>query len=71
MSEPAIDLRGLQHRDEPDLVLRDVELRIEPGEIFGFESNVDESGKFANDHLEIAASLLCVALRPRSAHTPA
>ena len=36
MSEPAIEQRGLQHRYETDLVLRDVDLRIEPGEIFGF-----------------------------------
>ena len=37
MSDPAIELRGLQHRyDASDLVLRDVDLTIETGEIFGF-----------------------------------
>jgi len=36
MSEPAIELRGLQHRYDTNLVLRDVDLTIEQGEIFGF-----------------------------------
>ncbi len=36
MSEPAIELRGLQHRYDTELVLRDVNLTIEQGEIFGF-----------------------------------
>ncbi len=37
MSDPAIELRGLQHRyNASDLVLRDVDLTIETGEIFGF-----------------------------------
>jgi len=32
MSEPAIELRGLQHPYEIDWVLRDIDLTIEPGE---------------------------------------
>lgn len=36
MSEPVIELRGLQHRYDTDLVLRDVDLTIARGEIFGF-----------------------------------
>ncbi|GEP35046.1 multidrug ABC transporter ATP-binding protein [Nocardioides szechwanensis] len=36
MNEPAIELRGLQHRYDTDLVLRGVDLRIEHGEVFGF-----------------------------------
>jgi energy-coupling factor transporter ATP-binding protein EcfA2 len=34
MSEPVIELRGLQHHYETDQVLRYVDLRIEQGEIF-------------------------------------
>lgn len=36
MSEPVIELRGLQHRYDTDLVLHDVDLEIAQGEIFGF-----------------------------------
>jgi ABC-2 type transport system ATP-binding protein len=36
MNPPAIELVGLQHRYDADLVLRGIDLRIEPGEIFGF-----------------------------------
>jgi ABC-2 type transport system ATP-binding protein len=36
MSEPVIELRGIQHRYDTDLVLRDVDLTIEQGETFGF-----------------------------------
>lgn len=36
MPDPAIDINDLSHRYEHDLVLRNVNLRIEPGEIFGF-----------------------------------
>lgn len=36
MNEPVIELRGLQHRYDTDLVLRDVDLTIGRGEIFGF-----------------------------------
>ena len=36
MSEPVIELQGLQHRYDTDLVLRDVDLSIGEGEIFGF-----------------------------------
>ena len=36
MSEPAIELRGLQHRYDTKLVLRDVDLTIEQGQILGF-----------------------------------
>lgn len=39
MSEPAIELRGLEHRYETTLVLRDVDLTIEQGEIFGFRGH--------------------------------
>lgn len=33
---PDIELRGLQHRYDADLVLKGIDLRIEAGEIFGF-----------------------------------
>jgi len=33
---PAIELRGLSHRYDADYVLRDIDLTIEQGEIFGF-----------------------------------
>lgn len=36
MSELAIELRGLKHRYETDWVLRDINLTVEPGEVFGF-----------------------------------
>ncbi len=36
MSEPAIEVRGLSHRYDTDLVLRNIDLSIEMGEIFGF-----------------------------------
>ena len=36
MNSPVIELRGLSHRYETDLVLRDIDLTIEAGEIFGF-----------------------------------
>jgi ABC-2 type transport system ATP-binding protein len=36
MSTPAIELRAVGHRYERDEVLRDLNLMIEPGEIFGF-----------------------------------
>lgn len=36
MSAYAIELLGIQHRYESDLVLRNVDLTIEQGEIFGF-----------------------------------
>ena len=32
----AIELRGLSHGYDTDPVLRDIDLTIEPGEIFGF-----------------------------------
>jgi len=37
MSELAIELRGLQHRYDADLVLRGVGLTIEHGKIFGLK----------------------------------
>jgi ABC-2 type transport system ATP-binding protein len=36
MSTPAIELQGIGHRYDQDVVLRDVDLVIEPGEVFGF-----------------------------------
>ena len=36
MSNPAIELRGLSHRYDTEFVLRDIDLTIEHGEIFGF-----------------------------------
>ena len=36
MNSPAIELRGLCHRYDADPVLRDIDLTIEAGEIFGF-----------------------------------
>lgn len=36
MDDPAIEIRGLSHRYNGDPVLRDIELTIEHGEIFGF-----------------------------------
>jgi ABC-2 type transport system ATP-binding protein len=36
MSSSAIELRGLSHRYDAAPVLRDIDLTIEPGEIFGF-----------------------------------
>ena len=36
MNSPVIELRGLSHRYDTDLVLRDIDLTIEAGEIFGF-----------------------------------
>jgi len=36
VNSPVIELRGLSHRYETDLVLRDIDLTIEAGEIFGF-----------------------------------
>ncbi|MFZ0626730.1 MAG: ABC transporter ATP-binding protein [Acidimicrobiia bacterium] len=36
MGEPAIEIRGLSHRYDSDLVLKDIDLTIEHGEIFGF-----------------------------------
>ncbi|HQZ33334.1 MAG TPA: ABC transporter ATP-binding protein [Ilumatobacteraceae bacterium] len=36
MNSPAIELRGLSHRYDTDPVLRDIDLTIEAGEIFGF-----------------------------------
>jgi ABC-2 type transport system ATP-binding protein len=36
VTSPAIELRGLSHRYDTDPVLRDIDLTIEAGEIFGF-----------------------------------
>lgn len=36
MGGPAIELSGLQHRYDTDLVLRGIDLRIDLGEVFGF-----------------------------------
>lgn len=36
MSEPVIELRGLRHRYDSTVALRDVDLAIEQGDIFGF-----------------------------------
>jgi ABC-2 type transport system ATP-binding protein len=36
MSEPVIEVRGLSHRYDTDLVLRNIDLSIDKGEIFGF-----------------------------------
>jgi ABC-2 type transport system ATP-binding protein len=36
VNSPAIELRGLSHRYDTDPVLRDIDLTIETGEIFGF-----------------------------------
>jgi len=36
VNSPAIELRGLSHRYDTDPVLRDIDLTIEAGEIFGF-----------------------------------
>lgn len=36
MAEAAIDVQGLSHRYDADLVLRNVDLQIQRGEIFGF-----------------------------------
>jgi ABC-2 type transport system ATP-binding protein len=36
VSTPVIELRGLSHRYDTDLVLDDIDLTIEAGEIFGF-----------------------------------
>ena len=36
MDAPAIELAGLEHRYDAELVLRGIDLRIEHGEIFGF-----------------------------------
>ena len=39
MSEPAIELRGLQQHNETDLVRHEVDLTIGLGEIFGFHGH--------------------------------
>jgi ABC-2 type transport system ATP-binding protein len=36
MGDPAVEIRGLSHRYDSDLVLSDIDLTIEDGEIFGF-----------------------------------
>jgi len=36
MSSPVIELQGLSHRYDTDLVLRNIDLTIDAGEIFGF-----------------------------------
>ncbi len=36
MNSPVIEMRGLSHRYDTDPVLRDIDLTIEQGEIFGF-----------------------------------
>ena len=36
MNSPVIELRGLGHRYDTDPVLRDIDLTIQAGEIFGF-----------------------------------
>jgi ABC-2 type transport system ATP-binding protein len=59
MSSSAIELRGLSHRYDAAPVLRDVELIIEPGEIFGFLGH-NGAGKTT------AVNILATLIKPTS-----
>jgi ABC-2 type transport system ATP-binding protein len=47
---PAVELRGVSHRYETELVLRDIDLSIAPGEIFGFLGH-NGAGKTTTIHI--------------------
>jgi ABC-2 type transport system ATP-binding protein len=47
---PAVELRGVSHRYDVELVLRDIDLSIEPGEIFGFLGH-NGAGKTTTIHI--------------------
>jgi ABC-2 type transport system ATP-binding protein len=59
MSSAAIELQGLSHRYETDPVLRDIDLTIEAGEIFGFLGH-NGAGKTT------AINILTTLIRPTS-----
>ncbi len=59
MAEPAIEIRDLSHRYDRELVLRNLDLRIEQGEIFGFLGH-NGAGKTT------AVNILTTLLRPTS-----
>jgi ABC-2 type transport system ATP-binding protein len=59
MSSAAIELQGLSHRYETDPVLRDINLTIEAGEIFGFLGH-NGAGKTT------AINILTTLIRPTS-----
>jgi ABC-2 type transport system ATP-binding protein len=47
---PAVELRGVSHSYDTELVLRDIDLSIEPGEIFGFLGH-NGAGKTTTIHI--------------------
>jgi ABC-2 type transport system ATP-binding protein len=47
---PAVELRGVSHRYDTELVLRDIDLSIAPGEIFGFLGH-NGAGKTTTIHI--------------------
>ena len=47
---PAVELSGVSHRYDAELVLRDIDLSIEPGEIFGFLGH-NGAGKTTTIHI--------------------
>ena len=49
-TEPAVELRGVSHRYDAELVLRGIDLSIEPGEIFGFLGH-NGAGKTTTIHI--------------------
>ncbi len=49
-SPPAVELRGISHRYDAELVLHDIDLLIEPGEIFGFLGH-NGAGKTTTIHI--------------------
>lgn len=59
MSAPAIELRSLQHSYDTEIVLRDVNLTIESGEVFGFLGH-NGAGKTTT------VNILTTLLRPTS-----
>jgi ABC-2 type transport system ATP-binding protein len=59
MDGPAIEIRGLSHRYDGEPVLRDIDLTIERGEIFGFLGH-NGAGKTTT------VNILTTLLRPGS-----
>ena len=63
MNSPVIELRGLSHRYDTDPVLRDIDLTIEAGEIFGFLGH-NGAGKTT------AINILTTLIEPSSGTAP-